>query len=122
IDKLESIDGFNIEISNEKFIENVNRHRMSISGQSVNLTPADKKIYSLRDVTATVDSLPLIASSIMSKKIASGTDGIVLDVKVGSGAFMKTIEEARELASIMVNIGNSLGKRTIAVLTNMNQP
>lgn len=122
IDKLETIDGFNIEISNEKFIENVNKYNMSISGQSANLTPADKKIYSLRDVTATVDSIPLIASSIMSKKIASGTDAIVLDVKVGKGAFMKTIEEARDLATTMVNIGKSLGKKTVAILTNMNQP
>lgn len=122
IDKLETIDGFNVEISNKTFIENVNNYNMSISGQSANLTPADKKIYSLRDVTGTVDSIPLIASSIMSKKIASGTDSIVLDVKVGKGAFMKTIEEARQLARTMVNIGKSLNKKTIAVLTNMNQP
>lgn len=122
IDKLESIDGFNVEVPIEKFIENVNKYNMSISGQSPNLTPADKKIYSLRDVTGTVDSIPLIASSIMSKKIASGTDAIVLDVKVGKGAFMKTIEEARELATTMVNIGKSLDKKTIAILTNMNQP
>lgn len=122
IDKLESIEGFDVEMSNEKFLENVNRYKMSISGQSANLTPADKKIYALRDVTGTVDSIPLIASSIMSKKIASGTDSIVLDVKVGKGAFMKTIDEARKLATTMVNIGKSLNKNTIAVLTNMNQP
>lgn len=122
IDKLETVEGFNVEISNEKFIENVNKYNMSISAQSATLTPADKKIYELRDVTATVDSIPLIASSIMSKKIASGTDTIVLDVKVGKGAFMKTIDEARELAKTMVNIGKSLNKKTIAILTNMNQP
>lgn len=122
IDKLETIDGFDVEIPKEKFIENVNKYNMSITGQSANLTPADKKIYSLRDVTSTVDSMPLIASSIMSKKIASGTDAIVLDVKVGQGAFMKTLEEARVLADTMVNIGKALNKKTIAVLTNMDQP
>lgn len=122
IDKLESIEGFKTELSSEEFINNVNKYKMAITGQSGNLTPADKKIYALRDVTATVDSIPLIASSIMSKKIASGSDAIVLDVKVGSGAFMKTVEEARELARTMVEIGKHLNRRTVAVITDMNQP
>jgi pyrimidine-nucleoside phosphorylase len=122
IDKLEAIEGFRTELSREDFITNVNKYKMAIVGQSPNLTPADKKIYALRDVTATVDSIPLIASSIMSKKIASGADCIVLDVKVGSGAFMKTVAEARELAETMVEIGKSVGKKTIAVITDMNQP
>src|SRR6056297_1186142 len=122
IDKLESIPGFKTELSMEKFINNVNNFKAAIAGQTGNLTPADKKLYSLRDVTATVESIPMIASSIMSKKIAGGADGIVLDVKVGSGAFMKTLENARKLAEIMVNIGEKLGRRTIAVLTDMQQP
>ncbi|MCX8130193.1 MAG: pyrimidine-nucleoside phosphorylase [Clostridia bacterium] len=122
IDKLESIEGFRTELSREEFISNVNAFKMAIVGQSPDLTPADKKIYALRDVTATVDSIPLIASSIMSKKIASGADCIVLDVKVGSGAFMKSVGEARELAETMVEIGKSLGRKTIAIVTDMNQP
>lgn len=122
IDKLESIEGFKTEMTEEEFVRNVNKHKMAIVGQSANLTPADKKIYSLRDVTSTIDSIPLIASSIMSKKIASGADAIVLDVKVGSGAFMKSIDEAKKLARNMVDIGKSLNKDTIAVITNMNQP
>jgi len=122
IDKLESIEGFDIGLSMEKFIDNVNRYKMAIVGQTGDLTPADKKLYALRDVTATVDSIPLIASSIMSKKIASGSDAIVLDVKVGNGAFMKTLEEARILAEAMVSIGKGLGRNTVAVLTNMNEP
>ncbi len=122
IDKLESIDGFDISLTMEKFIDNVNQYGMAIVGQTGDLTPADKKLYALRDVTATVDSVPLIASSIMSKKIASGSDAIVLDVKVGNGAFMKTLEEARVLAQAMVSIGKGLGRNTVAVLTNMNEP
>ena len=122
IDKLESIEGFDISLSMEKFMENVNTYKMAIVGQTGDLTPADKKLYALRDVTATVDSIPLIASSIMSKKIASGSDAIVLDVKVGNGAFMKTLEDARALAKAMVSIGRGLGRDTVAVLTNMNEP
>jgi pyrimidine-nucleoside phosphorylase len=122
IDKLEAIEGFNTSLRREEFISNVNTYKMAIVGQTANLTPADKKIYALRDVTATVDSIPLIASSIMSKKIASGADSIVLDVKVGSGAFMKSVDEAFELAKTMVEIGKSLNRKTIAIVTDMSQP
>ncbi|WP_125152281.1 pyrimidine-nucleoside phosphorylase [Clostridium rectalis] len=122
IDKLESFKGFSVEMSEEKFIENVNKIKLVVGGQTGNLAPADKKLYALRDVTATVDSISLIASSIMSKKIASGADAIVLDVKVGQGAFMKTKEEAIELASEMVEIGKNLNKKTVAIISDMDQP
>ncbi|BFT71360.1 pyrimidine-nucleoside phosphorylase [Paenibacillus sp. P36] len=122
VDKLESIPGFRIELSKEDFITAVNTNKIAIVGQSGNLAPADKKMYALRDVTATVDSIPLIASSIMSKKIASGADAIVLDVKIGSGAFMKTVDDARVLARTMVDIGVKLNRNTIAMITDMEQP
>lgn len=122
IDKLESFEGFSTAIPTEQFIANVNRMKMAIVGQTANLAPADKKIYALRDVTATVDNISLIASSIMSKKIASGADVIVLDVKTGSGAFMKTLDESIALAQAMVEIGNGVGRETFAVITDMNEP
>lgn len=122
IDKLEAVPGFHVEITNEEFINLVNKNKIAVIGQSGNLTPADKKIYSLRDVTATVNSIPLIASSIMSKKIASGADAIVLDVKSGQGAFMKDLADARNLANAMVSIGNQVGRKTMAVISDMSQP
>lgn len=122
IDKLESIEGFSTTISTEEFIDNVNEVGMSIVGQTKNLAPADKKIYALRDVTATVSCIPLIASSIMSKKIASGADAIVLDVKTGDGAFMKTEADAIKLANEMVKIGTGAGRDTIAVISDMDEP
>lgn len=122
IDKLEGIPGFKTSISEEKFISQVNNIGLSIVGQTANLAPADKKIYALRDVTATVDNVSLIASSIMSKKLAAGADAIVLDVKVGTGAFMKSVEQARLLAKTMVAIGTKAGRKTLAVITDMNEP
>ncbi len=122
IDKLESIDGFNTALSPEEFFAQVEKIGIAVVGQTGNLTPADKKLYALRDVTATVDSMPLIASSIMSKKLAAGAKNIVLDVKYGSGAFMKTPEEAEGLAKEMVKIGKACGRNTTALITNMSRP
>ena len=122
IDKLESVKGFNVEISEKDFIKLVNDNQVAVIGQSGNLTPADKKLYALRDVTGTVNSIPLIASSIMSKKIAAGADAIVLDVKTGSGAFMKTLDDAEALAHAMVRIGNNVGRNTMAIISDMSKP
>ncbi|MBR0421430.1 MAG: pyrimidine-nucleoside phosphorylase [Clostridia bacterium] len=122
LDKLESIPGVNIEQPLDRFMDIVRRINLAVIGQSGNLVPADKKLYAMRDVTATIGSTPLIASSIMSKKLAAGADAIVLDVKVGSGAFMHTVEDAKKLASLMVRIGDHLGRRCEAIITDMNQP
>lgn len=122
IDKLESVKGFNVEISEKDFIKLVNDNQVAVIGQSGNLIPADKKLYALRDVTGTVNSIPLIASSIMSKKIAAGADAIVLDVKTGSGAFMKTLDDAEALAHAMVRIGNNVGRNTMAIISDVSQP
>lgn len=122
IDKLEAIPGFNVEISNEEFIEFVNRDKVAVIGQSGDLAPADKKLYALRDVTGTVDSIPLIASSIMSKKIAAGADAIVLDVTTGDGAFMKNQKDAERLAKTMVQIGKLANRQTMAIISDMSQP
>lgn len=122
LDKLESIEGFSIEVSPEDFIDNVNEHKIAVIGQSKNIAPADKKLYALRDVTATVDNISLIAASVMSKKLAAGSDAIVLDVKMGSGAFVKTFDGAIELSKAMVDIGTSMGRNTIGVITDMEQP
>ena len=122
LDKLESIKGYEIEIDEERFIQQVQDIGLAVIGQSNDLVKADKLLYALRDVTATVDIIPLIASSVMSKKIAAGADAILLDVTVGEGAFMKTIEDARTLARTMVDLGNAVGRKTVAVLTDMSQP
>ena len=122
LDKLESIPGFNINLGDERFMENVKNVGMVIAGQTADLVPADKKLYALRDVTGTVNSIPLIVSSIMSKKLAAGADTIVLDVKVGKGSFMKTDADAHKLASEMVAVGRLAGKNTVAVVTDMDQP
>jgi len=122
IDKLESFNGFTTAISKETFVDNVNSIGIAIMGQTADLAPADKKLYALRDVTATVDNMSLIASSIMSKKLAAGADAIVLDVKSGSGAFMKSLEDAKALALEMTKIGNNAGRKTIAVVSDMDQP
>ena len=122
IDKFESIPGFKVELSHQQFVEQVNQVKAAVISQSGNLVPADKRLYAIRDVTGTVESIPLIASSIMSKKLASGSHGIVLDVKVGTGAFMKKQEEAVRLARAMVEIGRGAGRQVVAVITDMNQP
>ncbi len=122
IDKLESIKGFQVERSQDDFIKQVQNIGVSVIGQSDQLVKADKLLYALRDVTATVDTIPLIASSVMSKKIAAGADAILLDVTVGEGAFMKTVDEARQLAQTMVNLGKAVGRKTVAVITDMSQP
>lgn len=122
LDKLESIDGCHIDLPEQQFLDQVNRINIAVAGQTAELVPADKLLYALRDVSGSVPSIPLIASSIMSKKLAAGADVICLDVKIGDGAFMKTIEDARTLSRLMVNIGASFGKSVIAFITDMNQP
>jgi pyrimidine-nucleoside phosphorylase len=122
IDKLESIKGFSVEMTEEEFINNVNRVKLAVGGQTASLAPADKKLYALRDVTGTVDNISLIASSVMSKKIAAGADCIVLDVKTGTGAFMKTVDDSFELAKEMVDIGTNVGRNTVAIVSDMDEP
>ncbi|WP_268912667.1 pyrimidine-nucleoside phosphorylase [Lentilactobacillus sp. SPB1-3] len=122
LDKLEAIPGYQVEISEQEFIDQVTKDKCAIIGATGNIAPADKKIYALRDVTDTVDSIPLIAGSIMSKKIASGTDALIIDVKTGSGAFMKTLDDSRNLAKALVGIGKGVGMQCMAMITDMNQP
>jgi pyrimidine-nucleoside phosphorylase len=122
IDKLESIKGFDVNLTTEEFINNVNNHKIAVAGQTKNITPADKKLYALRDVTATINNISLIASSIMSKKLASGSDAIVLDVKVGSGAFIKDFDHAKDLSQTMVEIGSNMDRNTVAIISDMDQP
>src|SRR6187431_623932 len=122
LDKLESIPGFRVELTTDEFLQQVRDIGIAIIGQSANLVPADKLLYGLRDVTATVDNVSLIAASIMSKKIAAGADAIVLDVKVGDGAFMKSVDDARELAQLMLELGRHAGRKVACVLTDMDQP
>ena len=122
LDKMESIKGLSVDMTREEFIDNVNRIKIAVCGQNANLVPADKKLYALRDVTGTVDNISLIASSIMSKKLACGADAIVIDIKVGHGAFMKTLEDAEELAEMMIGIGSKMNRKVIAVITSMNEP
>ncbi len=122
LDKLESIEGFNINLASEQFVKQVNDINIAVAGQTAKLAPADKMLYALRDVTGTVPSIPLIASSIMSKKLASGADVIVLDVKIGEGAFMKTIEDARKLSKLMVKIGTNFDRKVVAFITDMSEP
>lgn len=122
LDKLESIPGFSIEMSSDKFIESVNKHKIAVCGQTASIAVADKKMYALRDVTATVDNISLIAASIMCKKLASGANAILLDVKTGDGAFMKTLDDSFELAKAMVDIGHGMGRETIGMITDMEEP
>ncbi len=122
IDKMESIKGLSVEMTRAAFIENIKKHNIAVCGQNANLVPADKKLYALRDVTGTVDNISLISSSIMSKKLACGADAIVIDIKVGHGAFMKTIEDAEALAEMMISIGSKMDKKVTAVITSMNEP
>ncbi len=122
LDKMESIKGLSVDMTREEFIDNVNRIKIAVCGQNANLVPADKKLYALRDVTGTVENTSLIASSIMSKKLACGADAIVIDIKVGHGAFMKTVEDAERLAKIMIDIGSKMNRKVIAVITSMSEP
>ncbi len=122
LDKLESIKGLSVDMTREEFIDKIKAHNIAVCGQNANLVPADKKLYALRDVTGTVDNMSLISSSIMSKKLACGADAIVIDIKVGHGAFMKTLKDAEELAQTMIGIGSKMNRKVIAVITSMNEP